>query len=379
MAKPTPLGHLPPEQRMALALILPEGVSARFSLEPIHTLDENTLFNLVYEHNIYAHTVRKIADGKLVVSETFALRLQQKLAASAQYGLLFTATLLSIVNAANAQQVRLLPFKGPSLSAWLYGDPAFRLSADLDLLVHSDDLLAANQLLLNLGFTTRDRLDVAHYNYKYYHPSKQIGLELHVALLNLWSYDFAFPTEQLFNRATTQTLAGHSLQTLHPADYFTYLCLHALTHTSSLELKWLADLFYFIANETDPSAFLEEIIVTPHLQPMRRGLMMMVNLLDTIGDLGVTAYLEKTSTRRERSFGKKLARRVFDRPRPIIQLLTGKYYTALAHKHPLQHLVWFGVSSVFRDHQTFDANLPVLLRPMHRVQRLMSQIVRRSW
>jgi hypothetical protein len=63
-----------------------------------------------------------------------------------------TSTLVAVVHALHARGVRALAFKGPTLAA-LYPPPARRAFSDLDLLISNQDVLAAEALLIELGFS----------------------------------------------------------------------------------------------------------------------------------------------------------------------------------------------------------------------------------
>src|SRR5690606_38660962 len=77
-----------------------------------------------------------------------ALRLQTTAMALAQ-----REDLRRVVDDLARAGVAALPFKGPTLAAWLYGDPGLRPGADLDLLVAPGDVLRARERLLALGWS----------------------------------------------------------------------------------------------------------------------------------------------------------------------------------------------------------------------------------
>jgi hypothetical protein len=66
--------------------------------------------------------------------------------------LLRTGELLRLLNLFAAQGVRFVPFKGPTLAAYAYGNLALRQFVDLDLLLTPADLPRARELLTQQGY-----------------------------------------------------------------------------------------------------------------------------------------------------------------------------------------------------------------------------------
>ncbi|MBS1824093.1 MAG: nucleotidyltransferase family protein [Acidobacteria bacterium] len=79
------------------------------------------------------------------------LNVRRRLAAARNVAL--TAELIEIVDLLNEHGIRALPFKGPVLSAALYGSPCLREFADLDVLVDRRDGKRAVDLLSTHGYT----------------------------------------------------------------------------------------------------------------------------------------------------------------------------------------------------------------------------------
>src|SRR6185369_4496453 len=61
--------------------------------------------------------------------------------------LLLTGELLQLVDLLEAHGIAAVPFKGPTLALWAYGDVGRREFGDLDILVHKQDVPAVRKLL----------------------------------------------------------------------------------------------------------------------------------------------------------------------------------------------------------------------------------------
>jgi hypothetical protein len=66
-----------------------------------------------------------------------------------------------ILDAFSKKSLAAWPLKGPHLSQTLYGDPAVRQVADLDLLIRPENLAACDDLLHSLGYTRQAQGDIA--------------------------------------------------------------------------------------------------------------------------------------------------------------------------------------------------------------------------
>src|SRR6266545_745263 len=71
---------------------------------------------------------------------------------NARSNLLLTEELLRLLDLLATHGVRAIPFKGPALAASLYGNIALRRFCDLDLLVHTNEVSKARDLLISEGY-----------------------------------------------------------------------------------------------------------------------------------------------------------------------------------------------------------------------------------
>jgi hypothetical protein len=145
--------------------------------------------------------------------------------------------------------LRVIPLKGIILAASLYGDPAYRVCTDLDILIPVDETPRALRLLLENGYTSpyTEEFFLKHQ----FHSSdecplfpksefQRFQLEVHWTLLHQSSKDKA-AMQDLWLLAQPQELLGVPAYALTPEWLFLYLAYHASNHKWGM-LKWLADL-----------------------------------------------------------------------------------------------------------------------------------------
>ena len=149
------------------------------------------------------------------------------------FNLLLTEELAHILALLEARGIAAIPFKGPVLSALVYGDLGLRSYRDLDFLIHEQDFHRCMDALRNLDY--RSDLDVspaqevAFRNYSgqdlLYCNDRLVAVEPH------WAFGpsnlvMAIDYEGFWNRARPVDLAGTKVRSFSPEDLITVLCLH---------------------------------------------------------------------------------------------------------------------------------------------------------
>ena len=156
-----------------------------------------------------------------------------------------------IVEAFEAEGVRSIPFKGPVLAAYAYGDLSLREFGDLDVLVHERDLTAAVDLLEERGYgwiCDAPRLDDAALlggpftmplvsEYQLRRGDIEVEIRCRVGESDL---PFGIDFETLWERRDTVSVGGVDLPALDPADRVLMLAYHGTKHRWHL-LKWTSD------------------------------------------------------------------------------------------------------------------------------------------
>lgn len=139
-------------------------------------------------------------------------------AAAAKY-LLQRAALAELDGAFDRAGIEYVVFKGAHVREWLYGDPALRDPADVDVLIHSDDSELAVTTLLHAGFVPKvDRATVSH-ELILLRRGVEIDLHWHLMRPGRLRVD---PSRQFLARR--RRLAG--LWTLSPTDAVFVMLVH---------------------------------------------------------------------------------------------------------------------------------------------------------
>ena len=171
--------------------------------------------------------------------------------------LLTVRELIGILDDLGQRGIVAVPYKGPALSAQLYGSLALRESCDLDVLVHPWDADAARDVLVARGYREgeglvgprRDFMLESRYGQRFERAGGQI-VELHWGFTN---GDVAFPVslESLTPRLTEVRLGGRTVAAFGLEDLLLILCVHGAKHRWN-RLEWILGVGE-IAGRMDPS------------------------------------------------------------------------------------------------------------------------------
>jgi len=147
--------------------------------------------------------------------------------------LFLTGKLLHILNLLKDNGILAIPFKGPVLAEYVYGDFALRDFGDLDILVHKTDAIKARDLLEADGYRPEIELTTgqkkAYLRSEYYFTViRDVGrvvVELHWEMAGKNSFSPLY-LEGLEDRLEPATLAGREVLHVSAEDLVLYLCLH---------------------------------------------------------------------------------------------------------------------------------------------------------
>jgi Uncharacterised nucleotidyltransferase len=156
--------------------------------------------------------------------------------ANALHNLRLTGVLLQIVRRLQAEGIRAIPFKGPTLAALAYGNVALREFGDLDLLVECSEFDRAADVLRACGF--RPGLELSESCRKSYRRSlgqepfvneRSELVELHDRLTP-GGFRFELSPETFRGRLQTVSVLGQELATLPTEELLLFLSAHAAKH-----------------------------------------------------------------------------------------------------------------------------------------------------
>jgi hypothetical protein len=156
---------------------------------------------------------------------------------SSHRSLRLTAELLRIASWLQSCGIQAMPYKGPVLAEFLYGDVTQRQFGDLDFLVRSSDVPAAKKVLLEFGYTPTLDLNAAEERsylatgneYAFGNTLGRNLLELHWRILPRF-YAVEFDFDRFWQRAIEIDISGWKHRTLCAEDSLLVSCEHAAKH-----------------------------------------------------------------------------------------------------------------------------------------------------
>ena len=218
-------------------------------------LDWNYLQLMAERHRVvpslYYHLVAECPEA---IPSQVRSRLEKLNQENTRSNLLLTGELLKIIELLEARGIAAVPFKGPTLALWAYGDVGRREFGDLDILVKKPDVPAIRKLLVSEGFTPRPELNAAQqaatlrfdcsHNFA---NERNIWLDVH--------WDFVVPsasvqidTDKLWDRLQPILVNRRELKTVSVEDLLLILCLHGFTHFWE-RLGWIGDVAALIESQ----------------------------------------------------------------------------------------------------------------------------------
>ena len=213
-----------------------------------------------------------------------------------------TAEVIQLKNQFEQENIPFILFKGITLSQYLYGEPGFRHTGDIDFLIKKEDINRVNELLFRRGYSrifpgkllTPKQTEVfinSHHHFEYFQRSKRIRLEAH--------WDFFFNKQmfnpcltKIFNEAEELTISGTSLAVLPVKKLILYLMVHGSLH-GYFRLFWLYDIaaFYCFEKEID----WKEIYIEAKNLGVERILAQTFNLINILWLVPIPGFMENRS------------------------------------------------------------------------------------
>ena len=218
-------------------------------------MEWDILFPLAEEHGVcglLAARLEHLDDETL--PKDWREKLQSRMRAQHLFTLSMTAELPRILDFFSKSNVETLLVKGPIISLLAYGDAALRGYVDLDLLVRHDDILAATQQMLDLGFAPEFPLAGVHAGkipgeYLFRRPGTQRIIELHTER-SFRYYPLPLPLQEFFARQRRVVLDGKEVPVLSLEDEFVLNCIHGAKHFWE-RLMWVADIAAIVARHPE--------------------------------------------------------------------------------------------------------------------------------
>ncbi|MFO7926260.1 MAG: nucleotidyltransferase domain-containing protein [Halobacteriota archaeon] len=291
----------PPEFELLVRCVRPDGaVAADDRLDAVLARDPDwdRVLELSRRHGVTPLLNRGVqkheASGTaLDVPEHVRSGLTDRTRSTAMQNIRFASELRELLEAFEERGVRALPFKGPALEAFAYGDVGMRAYGDLDVLVPREDVTEAVDVLETRGYEWEDvpRLDdspilggpftkplVAEYELQRDGTTVEVRWRIGDA-----DQPFAPDVETLWERRETVAVAGYDVPVLAPEDRLRMLAFHGTKHKWHL-LKWACD---FVAAVVATDMDWPDLLDEARQHGDGRRLLIGVSLIDRLFDVSV--------------------------------------------------------------------------------------------
>ncbi|MCL7746091.1 nucleotidyltransferase family protein [Halalkalibacter alkaliphilus] len=216
-------------------------------------LDWELFLNLSLHHRVFPllHSKVKNLDVPVHVSKFLQVHYQQNIFRMMS----LTGEMEKVSEIFSNSKIRTLFLKGPVLAHDLYGDLSLRTSSDLDFLIPIEHLERAEEILVELGYEKDDYIESVlndwrwrHHHVTYYHPVKQMKLEIHWRLHPGPGKEPSF--QELWERRNKSSNTKSPVYLLGKEDLFVFLVAHGARHGWS-RLRWLVDIQKIMKQELD--------------------------------------------------------------------------------------------------------------------------------
>jgi hypothetical protein len=167
-----------------------------------------------------------------------------------------TAELCRLLDRFASSGIEAIPYKGPVLALFAYGNVALRRFVDLDVIVHKHDVLPAREILLDEGYAPSKSLSLSQHelllrtqhNLQFSRDNHRLIVELH------WDvaphlFASSVNTDQLWQNLITLDLNGSQVKAFSAADLLFSLCVHGSRHLWE-RLGWICDVAELLARQT---------------------------------------------------------------------------------------------------------------------------------
>jgi hypothetical protein len=219
-------------------------------------VDWEYLFQLARRHSIvplvYVQLQQHASD---IVPQQFLNKLKKHYFENSARNTLLTAELCRLINLFRDASIEAIPYKGPVLALFAYGNLALRRFVDLDVIVKKSDVLKARAILLTSGYKPSKSLSLdqqemllrTQHNMQFSRNHHRLIIELHWEVA---PHLFASTVngERLWQDLITLDLNGTPVKTFSADDLLFSLCVHGSRHLWE-RLAWICDIAELIARQ----------------------------------------------------------------------------------------------------------------------------------
>ena len=228
---------------------LNETEARRSQLEVLRDADWDSLAVLAKEQGISAIFYHRLKSKNLtgMVPESVLKELHDHALFNAARNLRLLSEFKAVIAALNARSIPVIVLKGVCLVQTVYGDLSLREIGDIDLLVRSEDLFLAGDVLKERGYRPDRRYDgifnlAAVKHLPTFRKANAFPVEIHWTIISTGG-PWADSVADLWQRAVPANPAGNNVRALSPEDLLLHLCLHtSYQHQFTFRLRPFCDI-----------------------------------------------------------------------------------------------------------------------------------------
>lgn len=219
-------------------------------------IDWDYVYQLARRHSVLPLIHAQLRTFAEYVPADHLARFKKNYEENAARNLLLTGELCRILQAFQAAGIEAVPYKGPALAVYAYGNAALRRFVDLDILVRKGDILRAKKLLTAAGFVCgppwtdaqEELLLETQHNLSVSRDEGRLIVELHWELgSNL--YASSLQADEVWSRLETMRLNSTAVKCLSLEDLLLSLCVHGSKHHWE-RLAWICDIAELVNRRT---------------------------------------------------------------------------------------------------------------------------------
>lgn len=211
-----------------------------------------------------------------------------------------TETLFEILDFFTRANIRAVPFKGPVLAQTLYGHMALRQMADVDFMIHPDDLGRAKALLVSRGYRPQRELTAAEESvwerteggYDMANPERDFTVDIRSRITPDY-LPFRLNPDEVWRDVRDVTVEGRMVKTFSPELNLLLVCYHGAKHLWH-RLAWIADVGL---SAQSPALDEKKAQALAEKSGGRRLLQLGLGMAETILDMPLTAGMKEWKDR----------------------------------------------------------------------------------
>lgn len=230
------------------------GIAARIRELAAQNIDWEYVLQLARRHAVIPLLYLQLArEGADLVPPSYLTKLKLLFQENSARNTILTAELCRLIDLFANDGIDAIPYKGPALAQFAYGNLALRRFVDLDVIVRKQDVPRARDILFREGYSLSKPLTPAQqelllrtqHNLQFARDNRRLLLELHWEVA---PHLFASSVQEneLWQNLKTITLNGHELNALSAEDLLFSLCVHGSRHLWE-RLGWICDVAELIA------------------------------------------------------------------------------------------------------------------------------------